>query len=233
MKKTNSIMKKIVMVTLCILTSLLIGTGCVGGCLYLLLYYVEMTPEQKVEAEQAMEEAFARYQEILEKYSFQNYETREFYSIAPDYHPKHDAEVLNGLVECELPDGGHFRVCISVFFNEDQELTVEHHTLRIRNVASDISEFSVIGFEDAALTDELLKVFCNTSESLYPLLLQYRSEIIEKWENGEYEDRKTSASIKCRNFPDTVGVEVATTIGYHYEEEKYTMSFDVYDQNYR
>ena len=232
MKKTNSIMKKIIIVMLYILTSLLIWTGCVGGCLYLFAYYVEMTPEQKVEAEQAMEEAYACYQEIFEKYSFQNYETYEFYSITPDYHPKHDAEVLMGRVNCELPDGGHFRVCISVFFNEDQELTVEHENLYMYNIASDISEFSVIGFEDAALTDELLKVFCNTSESLYPLLLQYRSEIIEKWENGEYEDRKTYASIMCRNFPDTVGVKVATTIEYHYEEEKYKMFFDVYGQNY-
>ena len=218
--------KTFVIAILFFLATLLIGVLGFGGCYYLFAYYVEMTPDQKVEAEQVMEETLSGYQEIFEKYPVEELETSENYVIVPDYHPKHEAEVLEGRIKCELPDGVRFEIRIAVFFNENQELTVKHEEFRIRNGASTISELNV-DFKKTALIDELLKFFGDNSESLSSLLLQYQSEIIEGWENGEYEDRNTYASITCNNYPDIVSVIVRTTMEYHYAEETYKIFFSV------
>lgn len=218
--------KTFVIAILFFLATLLIGVLGFGGCYYLFAYYVEMTPEQKLEADQAMEETFSIYQDILEKYPVQYIETSENYVVVPDYHPKHDAEILEGKIKCELLDGIRFEIRIAVFFNKEQELMVKQEEFYIRNVASTISEVTV-DFKKIALIDELLQFFGDNSESLSSLLLQYQSEIIEGWENGEYEDRNTYASITCNNYPDIVSVIVRTTMEYHYAEETYKIFFSV------
>ena len=75
-------------------------------------------------------------------------------------------------------------------------------------------------------------MFYNTSESLYPLLLQYKEEIIQKWENGEYEVNSEYITAMYHFDREPLYVSGHTSVQHVYEKDRYYMHFDFKHPNY-